>query len=163
MQHLYCCWQACILLTYQLDVSVYHTNLVAVVQGYDQLLEKPSGFIFLKPISLLDILKHIASRSKLHCDAKELIGQEHLFELYDVRMQQPVVVEQFPLNILCDLHAKVVLAIMPGNHICSNQCPGRTASIAEPSEAKYLLASLYKLDRNLLVGSAILAQLDESV
>ena len=93
---------------------------MAVVQGYDQLLEKPSGFIFLKPISLLDILKHIASRSKLHGDAKELVGQEHLFELYDVRMQQPVVVEQFPLNILCDLQAKVVSGIMPRTCRCLN-------------------------------------------
>ena len=103
----------CSLLTYQLDVSVYHTNLVAVVQGYDQLLEKPSGFILLKPVSLLDILKHVASGSKFHCNAKELIGQEDLFELYNVRMQQPVMVEQFPLDIFCDLHAKVSCVDMP--------------------------------------------------
>ena len=122
MQHLQHCWQVCSLLAYQLDVSVYHTNLVAVIQGYDQLLEEPSGFILLKPISLLDILKHIASRSKLHCDAKELIGQEHLFELYNVRMQQPVVVEQFPFNILCDLRARVSCVDEPRRHICSNRC-----------------------------------------
>lgn len=95
------------MLTHQLDIPVYNPNLVAIVQGYDQLLEKPSSLILLKPISLLDILEHVASRSKFHCDSKELIGQKDFFELYDVRMQQPIVVEQFPLDILGDLHAKV--------------------------------------------------------
>ena len=71
---------------YQLDISIHHPNLMAIIKGYDELLEKPPSFIFLKAISLLDILKHVPSRSELHGDAKKLIGQKHLLELYDVGM-----------------------------------------------------------------------------
>ena len=98
---------------YQLDVPVDYTNLVAIVKGNNQLLEKPSGFILLKPVPLLDILKHIASRSKLHCNAKVLIGQENLLELNDVGVQQPIVVEQLPLNIFGDLQ---VVYLSPAYH-----------------------------------------------
>lgn len=73
--------------THQLDISVDHSNLVAVIKGYDELLEEPPGLIFLKPVSLLDILKHVPARRKLHGNAKEFIGQEHLLELYDVGMK----------------------------------------------------------------------------
>ncbi len=78
---------------YQLDISVHHPNLMAVIKGYDELLEKPPSFILLKAIPLLDILKHVPSRSKLHGNAKELIGQEYFLELYDVGMKKPIMVE----------------------------------------------------------------------
>ena len=92
--------------THQLDISVDDSNLMAVIKGYDELLEEPPGLIFLEPVSLLDILKHVPARRKLHGNAKEFIGQEHLFELYDVGMKKPVMVKQLPLNILCDLQVR---------------------------------------------------------
>lgn len=78
---------------YQLDISVHHPNLMAVIKGYDELLEKPPSFIFLKAVPLLDILKHVPSRSEFHGNTKELIGQKHLLELYDVGMKKPVMIK----------------------------------------------------------------------
>ena len=72
--------------TYQLDISVHHPDLMAVIKGDNELLEKPPSFIFLKAIPLLDILKHVPSRSEFHSNAKKLIGQKHLLKLYDVGM-----------------------------------------------------------------------------
>ena len=76
---------------------------MAVVKSNDQLLEEPPGLILLEAIPLLDVLKHVPSRSKLHRNPKKFIGQEHLLELNDVWMQQPIVVEQFPFNVFSDL------------------------------------------------------------
>ncbi len=91
---------------YQLDIPIHHPNLMAVIKGYDELLEKPPSLVFLKAIPLLDILKHVPARSELHGNAKELICQKDFLELYDVGMKKPIMVEQFPLNILCDLQSK---------------------------------------------------------
>ena len=79
---------------------------MAVVQRNDQLLEEPAGLILLKAIPLLDILKHVSSRGKLHCNSQKFIGQEHLLELNDMWMQQPIVIEQFPFNVFGDLQVK---------------------------------------------------------
>ena len=80
-------------LPHQFDVSVDYSNFVAIIKRYDELLEEPSGFIFLKAISLLDILEHVATRSKFHGNSQVFICQEHFLELNDVGVQQPVVVE----------------------------------------------------------------------
>lgn len=77
---------------------------MTIVQSYDELLEKPSGLILLKAVPLLDILKHVAPRSKLHCNSQKFIGEKDFFELYNVRVQKSVVVEQLSLYILGDLH-----------------------------------------------------------
>lgn len=89
---------------YQLDIPVDYANFMAVVQSNDQLLEEPPSLIFLKAVPLLDILKHVAARGKLHGNPKELIGQKHFFELDDVWMQQSVVIQQLPFYVFGDLH-----------------------------------------------------------
>lgn len=66
---------------------------MTVVKRYDELLKEPSGFIFLEAVPLLDILEHVTTWCKLHCDPQVFVREEHFLELNYVRVQKPVVVE----------------------------------------------------------------------
>ena len=101
---------------------------MAVVQSNDKLLKEPSGLILLKAISLLDVLEHVTTRSKLHGDAKKFICQEDLFELYDVGVKKPVMVQQLPLYVFCDLQA--LTAQLPSGGMLRCTCVGFSNAVA---------------------------------
>ena len=90
----------------QFDVPVDDPLVVHVVHSAYQLLEEPTGLELRQPLPGADPIEEVASRGKLHRDAKVPSREERLLEFYDVRVVEGPLVVDLALHIVVYLCRK---------------------------------------------------------